>query len=202
MADTYDLLSLSEAKTTLGLAASASDLDTAVASYVTAVSRLLDEKCGPFVQRTISSEIHSGGYIMLQLRNAPAASITSCTEYQGTTAVTISVETLGTAPANGCLLDSTTGMLVRRSGGSDDIWYPGRNNVTVTYSAGRYTNTAAVDARVKRAAGMLLRHLWAMDKGSGNLMFGEIDMPIPMGYAIPNRVRELLSDFWLAPVIA
>lgn len=202
MADTYDLLSLSEAKSTLGLSATASDLDTSIASYTTAVSRLLDKECGPFVQRTITDEIHSGGYSMLQLRNAPAASVTSCTEYQGTTAVTITVETIGTSPSNGCLLDSNTGLLVRRSGGSDDFWYPGRNNIKVTYSAGRYANTAAVDARVKRASGMLLRHFWAIDKGSGNLMFGEVDMPIPMGYAIPNRVREMLNDFWQAPVIA
>lgn len=202
MADTYDLLSLAEAKNTLGLSTTASDLDATVASYVTAVSRLLDENCGPFVQRTVSNEIHSGGHSMLQLRNAPAATVTSCTEYQGTSAVTITVETQGTEPADGCILDSDTGLLVRRSGGTDARWYPGRNNINVTYTAGRSANTAAVDARVKRAAGMLLRHLWAMDKGSGNLMFGEVDMPIPMGYAIPNRVRELLNDFWRAPVVA
>jgi hypothetical protein len=154
------------------------------------------------VARTITNEIHSGGYSMLTLRNAPASTITSCTEYQGTTAVTVTVETIGTAPSEGCLLDSTTGMLVRRSGGDDAVWYPGRNNIKVTYTAGRYATTATVDARVKQAAGMLLRHLWAIDKGSGNLMFGEINVPIPMGFAIPNRVRELLNDFWLPPVIA
>lgn len=202
MADTYDLLSLTEAKTALGLSLAASDLDTAVASYVTAVSRLLDENCGRFVQRTITDEIHSGGDRSIPLANAPAATISSCTEYQGTTAVTITVETIGTAPANGCLIDSDTGLLVRRSSGADSVWYPGRNNIKVTYTAGRYTNTANVDARVKRAAGMLLRHLWAIEQGSGNLMFGEVNIPIPMGYAIPNRVREMLNDFWRAPVIA
>jgi hypothetical protein len=203
MADTYDLLSLTEAKQALGLPTANPDLDTTVASYVTAVSRLLDDRCGPLVQRTVTNETHSGnGETIIQLAQRPAASITSCTEYQGTTAVPLTVETIGTAPSNGCIVDSTNGLLYRRSGGVDARWYPGRNNITVTYTAGRYASTSVVDARVKRATGMLLRHLWAIDKGSGNMMFGEIEMPIPMGYAIPNRVREMLSDLWRAPVIA
>ena len=203
MADTYDLLSLAEAKATLGQSASATDLDTTIASYVTAVSRVLDENCGPLVQRTVTAEKYSGdGSSILRLRQQPASSITSCTEYQGTVAVTLTVETIGTAPSAGCMLDPDTGLLYRRAGGWDYSWYPGRGNITVTYTAGRYANTAAVDARVKRAAGMLLRHLWAIDKGSGNMMFGEVDMPIPMGFAIPNRVREMLSDFWLVPGFA
>ena len=203
MADTYDLLSLAEAKATLGQSAAATDLDTTIASYVTAVSRMLDEACGPLVTRTVTAEKYSGdGTAIIKLRQMPASAITSCTEYQGTTAVTLTVETIGTTPSAGCILDPATGLLYRRAGGWDDAWYPGRGNISVTYTAGRYANTAAVDARVKRAAGMLLRHLWAIDKGSGNMMFGEVDMPIPMGFAIPNRVREMLSDFWLVPGFA
>lgn len=203
MADTYDLLSLAEAKSALGLPAANPDLDTTVASYVTAVSRVLDENCGPLVQRTVTNETHSGnGSYAIDLKQRPAATLTSCTEYQGTTAVSLTIETAGTAPADGVILDGDNGFLYRRSSGADWTWYPGRNNITVTYTAGRYANTAAVDARVKRAAGMLLRHLWAIDKGSGNMMFGEVEIPIPMGYAIPNRVRETLSDFWLTPAVA
>jgi hypothetical protein len=203
MADTYDLLSLAEAKSALGLPAANPDLDTTVASYVTAVSRVLDENCGPLVQRTVTNETHSGnGTYAIDLKKRPAATLTSCTEYQGTTAITLTIETAGTAPANGVILDGDNGLLYRRSSGADWTWYPGRNNITVTYTAGRYANTAAVDARVKRAAGMLLRHLWAIDKGSGNMMFGEVEIPIPMGYAIPNRVRETLADLWLTPTVA
>jgi hypothetical protein len=203
MADTYDLLSLAEAKQALGQPLTASDLDTTIASYVTGVSRILDANCGPLVQRTVTGETYSGdGTSIIRLRQTPAASITSCTEYQGTKAVTLTVETIGTAPAAGCILDPQNGLLYRRSGGWDSSWWMGRGNITVTYVAGLYANTAAVDARVKRAAGMLLRHLWAIDKGSGNLMFGEVDMPIPMGYAIPNRVKEMLSDLWLVPGFA
>jgi hypothetical protein len=178
MADTYDLLSLAEAKGALGLPAANPDLDTTVASYVTAVSRVLDQNCGPLVQRTVTNETHSGNNSnAIDLKQRPA-------------------------PANGVILDGDNGFLYRRSSGADWTWYPGRNNITVTYTAGRYANTAAVDARVKRAAGMLLRHLWAIDKGSGNMMFGEVEIPIPMGYAIPNRVRETLADLWLTPAVA
>jgi hypothetical protein len=34
------------------------------------------------------------------------------------------------------------------------------------------------------------------------MMFGEVEIPIPMGYAIPNRVRETLNDLWLTPAVA
>lgn len=202
MSDTLDLLTLTEAKTAIGTTIAATDLDTIIATYVTTVSRTLDANCGPLVTRTITNEAHNGGGYTIRLSYNPAASITTVTEYQGTTAVTITQQTPGTLPDNGYVLDTPSGYLYRVQGGADAYWYQGRNNIVVTYSAGRFASTSVVDARVKQAAGMLLRHLWAMQYGSGNVMFGEADIPAPIGFAIPNRVKELLASYWLIPSVA
>lgn len=201
MADTLDLLSLAEAKQAIGTATAATDLDTAVAAYITSVSRLIDANCGPMVQRAITLETHDGGQDTIRLTYNPAASVTSVVEYQGTTAVTCTQETPGTAPDPGYLLDPASGYVYRRAGGTDGKWYNGRRNVVVSYTAGRFTSTSTVDARVKQAAAMLLRHLWAIQYGNGNVMFGEADVPIPIGFAIPNRVREMLASYWLVPAV-
>lgn len=201
MADTLDLLSLAEAKQAIGTALAGTDMDSAVATYVTAVSRLIDANCGPMVQRTITLEVHDGGQDTIRLTYNPAASITTVIEYQGTTAVTLTEETPGTAPDPGYLLDKVSGYVWRRAGGTDGKWYNGRHNVVVTYTAGRFTSTSTVDLRVKQAAGMLLRHLWAIQYGNGNVMFGEADVPMPIGFAIPNRVKEMLASYWLVPAV-
>lgn len=201
MADTLDLLSLTEGKQAIGTAAAATDIDTTLAGYITATSRLIDANCGPMVQRTITGEVHDGGAATIRLTYNPASTVTTVTEYQGTTAVTVTQETLGTAPNPGYLLDVASGYLYRRANGVDGQWYDGRRNIVVTYTAGRFANTAAVDARVKQAAGMLLRHLWAIQYGNGNVMFGEADVPMPIGFAIPNRVREMLASYWLVPAV-
>ena len=201
MSDTYDLLTLSEGKAALGLTANTTDQDTLVASYITTVSRILDINCGPLVQRTVTNEKRSGGNDAVPIHYMPALSITSITEYQGVTAVTLTEETAGTAPADGYLLDAENGLVYRRASGQDTYFAFGRNNVVITYTAGRYATTSAVDPRVKRAAGTMLRHLWSIDKGSGNLMFGEVDAPTPIGFAIPNRVKEMLADLWQIPAV-
>ena len=199
MSDTYDLLTLNEGKTALGLTANTTDQDTLVASYITTVSHILDINCGPLVQRTISSEKRSGGNDAIPIQYGPAVSITSITEYQGITPVTLTEETAGIAPANGYLLDAENGLVYRRSSAQDTYFAFGRNNIVITYTAGRYSSTSVVEPRVKRAAATMLRHLWNIDKGSGNLMFGEVDAPTPIGFAIPNRVREMLADLWQIP---
>jgi hypothetical protein len=201
MADTLDLLSLAEGKAAIGTAVAAVDLNTSVASYITAVSRTIDDNCGPMVQRTLTSEAYDGGAGTIRLASTPVVSVTTVTEYQATTAVACTQETAGTAPANGYVLDPRSGYLYRRTSGSDSRWAPGRRNIIATYVAGRYATTATVDPQVKQAASMLLRHLWAIQYGSGNATFGEMDMPTPIGFAIPNRVREMLATYWQVPAV-
>jgi hypothetical protein len=75
---------------------------------------------------------------------------------------------------------------------------------TVTYTAGR----AAVPPTIKLAALILLQHLWRTQYGASRVPSGgnddwSVTDPIPgFGYAVPNRVLQLLEPFKLPPGVA
>lgn len=196
MADALDLVTLDEAESYMSVA---SDTQILLPSFITAVSRLIDERVGPVVQRTIAGETHDGqcvgrGAGAIYLKHTPLSSVTSVTEYQGNTAVTLTEETPSTSPGSGFLVDLTTGQVTRRSGKIDWHFWPGRDNVTVTYVAGRYADTGQVDDRFKMAALISIRQLWTREQGMGTITFGPDGAPI-MGatFALPNAALAMLG---------
>lgn len=190
MADTLDVVTLAEAEADLG-----DQDDTLLAAYITSVSRLLDKVCGPIVQRTVTSEVHDGGMGTIRLDEWPVASVTTLTEYQGTTAVTLTAEAVTTSPGNGYIAELGTGTIYRRSGKLDWTFYPGRANVVCTYVAGRYASTAAVDSRFKRAALITLRNLWQKEQGMGTVTFGPDGQPVVGAtFALPNAAAAFIRE--------
>lgn len=209
------ILNQAEARAALNLPAdppSSDDprIDQQVAVLNGAVSARLDESCGAVVRRTITAELHDGGWDTVRLKH-PAAALTTVVEYQATTPVTLTRETVGTAPSDGYYADPHqpnpslfSGTLRRRSGGSDTCFYRGRGNIAVTYSAGRFTSTATVTERFKQAAAFTLLHLWKPSSAQwsqaapafpGGSDVGGALSPVP-GWAVPRAVKEMLRDEW------
>lgn len=203
MADTLDLLTLDEAKRALNIPLADTTQDTEVASYITAVSRRVDAMCGPVVIRTVTGELHTGGSSMLFPKMAPVATVTSVAEYAGTTATTLAAETNAAKTVNDYLVGVDGQVIFRRATGGDSIFPVGRSNVVITYTAGRYANTGAVDPRFKQAAAIFLSHLWRFEQGQGSTTFGgpAEGLGIP-SFGTPNAVRDLLADELRAPVVA
>lgn len=210
MADPLDVITLAEAHAALpGITGTGSD--TELAAYITAVSRRLDELCGPIVIRTITNERYdflSFRDKRLTLRNAPssrtsATTITSVTEYSSGTATVLAQENLTNSTGSDYRFDAYTGILYRQGG-----WYPTSfaPTVVVTYQAGRYADTASVDAKFKKAATMMVSMLWRREEGQGSSVFpGGIEPEsIVQGatYAVPNAVKELLADELRGPIMA
>lgn len=173
MADTLDVLTLSEGHKAINLSDATTEHDAELASFITAVSRILDKECGPVVQRTVTDELLDGGRREVNLRLWPVSSITSVTEYSSGTSVALTAETVTSLPSSGYATDSygsepalLSGRLIRRSNGSDTPFPAGRRNVKVTYVAGRYATTATVDARFKTCAASILRRLWKRESGT------------------------------------
>lgn len=168
MADLLDILNLDEAKRAISMSTGTVQNDDVLASQVTAVSRLIDDNCGPVVQRTITNEYHEGGSVIL-LQHVPVASITTLNEAWGGTVNLLSPVAFGSNTTDGYYAPSSlndpsllSGSLFRRCGSSSRIWAA----VEVTYVAGRYEDTASVDQRFKECAGAVLRRLWKREAGT------------------------------------
>ena len=190
MADTLDLLTFEEAMEELSLNGNKvpSKADQ-IARWVTAVSRRFDAKAGPMVVRTITDELHDvDGLDVFDLNKRPVSSITSVTEYLSGTGTAVTAETV--AASGGYLLDGYT--LYRRSSWSGSTW---SGQVLVTYVAGRYADTASVDATAKTAAGMALRRLQAREGAAWSRAdpFGGEDQ----GAAGFFRIIDPLIEEWL-----
>lgn len=199
MADTLDIITLAEGRAAVNLHASDTTQDAEVAAYITAVSRRLDQAVGPVVVRTITAETHDGSAATVRLYHPPVFSVTSVTEYVDTTGTVLTAEAVGVATtANNYVLNARYGILTRRSGGSDVSFSYGRSRVVITYVAGRYANTAAVDPLFKSAATIMVAHLWRREQSAEPMTAYQRSH----GVAIPRVVREMLADEWRLPVMA
>jgi hypothetical protein len=206
---TTDLLTVKEAKQALALSESDAATNAEIGQLITAVTARIDSLCGPVVARTVTSESHDGTARngqrkhLVRLREAPVVSITAVVEYSNTTAQTLSAESNTSKTANNYLYDSSTELLRRRASGSDSSFPHGRQNVVVTYSAGRVGATGSVSSEFKEAAAIICKHLWRIDHGSGTQTFGDVPVEVfPSGFAIPARALDLLRGELRPPGVA
>lgn len=197
---TTDVLTLDEAKRVVDLTGSTTQ-DTELQARITTVSERLDKLIGPIVVRTVTGERRDGGYRSVFLRHYPITSITSVTEYRGTTATSLSEETLDSHPVDAYLAGQYTPdpsllsqRLYRRRNGDDEHFARGLLNIEVSYEAGRFADTASVGERYKNAAALMLKNLWRSQQSSSG-EFGEFTVPqsnFPT-FAVPKAVREMLQ---------
>lgn len=203
MADTYDLLTLVEGYTAINdptsAAAGTGSHDTELATFITAVSRVVVDLCGPVVDQTITSELHDGGKYLIRPRVTPVSSVTSITEYQSTTGQALSAETNASKTAHDYLLHSDGHHVTihRRSSNTDRLFPTGRRNVDLAYVAGRAASTATVDAKFKLAASAILRRVWKREGSAwaqSSDYFGSVDDPAP-GLSFFRAVKPMVDEF-------
>ncbi|MEV0779178.1 head-tail connector protein [Streptomyces sp. NPDC050428] len=180
------LLTLDEAKAQLDIDGTAEDVE--LQAYIDALTAPIERHVGPIENRPVTEQIDSRGS-RLALSQVPAVSLTSITPVlNGGLAIDVT----------GLALDGDTGVLWRRDG---QCFYGGP--WTVVYTAGR----GAVPPTINLAARILLQHLWRTQygaaRGGGGADDYAVTEPIPgFGYAIPNRVLELLEGFKAPPGVA
>lgn len=192
MADTLDVLTLAEGHTAINLPSATTDYDTELAMQITAVSRILDEEVGCVVQRAVTDELHDGGTWQIVTRKWPVSSFTTVTEdLSGTPTVLTAYrkEPFDRAPA------LFSGRIERTAA----PFPTGRWNTKVTYNAGRYANTAAVDARFKSCAAAILRRLWKREAGAwaqSPEFFESLDTQPGVGFFRVAKpiIEDMLSD--------
>lgn len=183
------LLSLDEGKRYLNKDLIITTDDEEVLDLIDTATTLIEEIVGAVTPRTVT-EVHNGGTHTIFLHQR-ARAITSVVEAQQVgVVVTLTAEVPGvSAPNDGYLFDADLSA-IRRSTGGSRMWFIGI--VTVVYVAGRMV----VPPNFRTAAGELLSHVWRQSqftRGVTRPRTNEQDPNLVMGYAIPNRVRELLG---------
>lgn len=183
------LLTLAEAKAQLDIETATHDTELQV--YVDALTAAIERHVGPVENRTVTETTTAGG-ATLCLSHIPVVTLTSLAP----------VLTDGTAVAvSEVALDGATGILRRK----DNAGFCG-GPWTATYTAGRGT----VPATIKLAALILLQHLWRTQYGASRGLSGigggddfSVTEPVPgWGYAVPNRVLQLLEPYKVPPGVA
>lgn len=197
-----DIITLAEGKKALNIDLANTDHDAELGSYISGVSLAMDRIFGPVVQRSVV-EVRSGGNGSIALRRYPVASITTVVERAGGTATTLAAENFASTTAYDYLVDLDNGILTRRGSGAPARFARGDRNVTVTYVAGRFTNTASVDQRFKQGASIMLSHLWRPEQGvvTGPFAAEASTGRLPLTFAVPNAVVQLLADERLEPAV-
>lgn len=164
MADVLDIIDIDDAKRAVGLSSSRAGQEEALEGWVTGISRRVDGLYGPVVQRTVTAEQHRGGCSLIIPRKVPILSVTTLTEYSGTTPQVLAAENFPTVTANDYYLDPVTSHIHRKASGYDSVFAFTR--VILTYEAGRFTTTATVGEDYKQAARGVLVGMFA--KYAGN----------------------------------
>lgn len=195
---TLDVITLAEAKVALHMGATTAN-DTELTAMITAISQRLDLAVGPIVTRTVTAETYDGSDTlggthgvsrasMIQLKSWPCTAVTTVVE-SGTT-LTVTTDYVA---------DLEKGQLWRRIGAWDYLWRYGRDNIAVTYTAGRFANTAAVDEWYKQGAYLMLQHHYRARQwnvgplGGGDFQVPQIAFP---AYSVPNAVVEWFGTEW------
>lgn len=183
------LLTLPEAKAQLDIETSVHD--TELQAYIEALTAVIERYVGPVETRTVTETTAAGG-ATLCLSYLPVVALTSL----------VPLLTDGTAvQAADVVVDPATGV-VRRKDGTRFCGGPW----TATYEAGR----GAVPPTINLAARILLQHLWRTQYGASRGLSGigggedfSVTEPAPgWGYAVPNRVLQLLEPYKVPPGVA
>lgn len=203
-----DVLTLDEAKKALNVTGSGTKHDLELPGFITAASTRLDNLIGPVVRRPVTGELHDGGSENIFLRFSPVYSIQTVTEYKiGEAGTVLAAETNVSRPDEAYLTHPyvtggglLSGKLSRRS--SVGVfscrrarWERGNRNVDVSYTAGRFADTAGVEPLYKQGAALILQNMWRSQQDSTGGV-GQFDVPqssFPR-FAVPRAVVELFQD--------
>jgi len=182
------LLTLAEAKAQLDIDGSAEDVE--LQAFIDALTAPIERHIGPVEVREFTETIE-GRSASVCLSRIPAVALVS---------VEPAVDEGDALDLSKLVLDGATGIVRYRGGSfSGTLW-------RFVYTAGRAEDMPTVNL----AARILLQHLWrtqyGASRGMSSIGGGEdfsVTEAVPgWGYAIPNRVLQLLEPYKVPPGVA
>lgn len=179
MAIVEGLITLAEARASLGWAATQTSDDADLERYVEAATPIIENITGPVLVASRVEALDGGRQsVLFPVR---FTSVTSVTE--NGRAVTDYVA------------DAKAGIITKGKIDAPDVFEPGMQNIVVTVSVGYADDASEVKANVKLAARELVRFMWQQGRQANIPAFGEgpESGSVPMGFLVPKRVQELLE---------
>ena len=175
MAITDGLITLDEARASLGWAATDTSRNADLERYIEAATPVIENITGPLIQRTVVFYLDGG-------REA----IVTGTQFTSVTSIT-----QNGVPYTSFVADPEAGVITAGTSTTPDIFEPGIRNIVVTAVVG----AATIPAHVKLATRELVRFWWQQGRQANIPAFGSApeSAPLPMGFAVPRRVMELLE---------
>jgi hypothetical protein len=175
MTITDGLITLAEARASLGFTTANTAYDSDIETYIEAATPVIENITGPLLekQRTFAFD---GGVEKIVLP-VPFSSVVSVTENGAT--------------VTDYVADPDKGIITAGTTLAPDVFEPGVDNIVVVVNVG----SATVPANVKLAARELVRFWWQQGRQANIPAFGEAPESgsVPMGFAVPKRVYELLE---------
>lgn len=179
MAITNGLITLADARASLNLTTANVANDSDIESYVEAATPVIENIVGPVLVASRTFTFDGGvSTLVVPVR---FTSVTSVVE----SGVTITDYVADTVAAT---------ITAGETGGVRDFAY-GFQNVVITVSVGTAASVAAVPANIRLATRELVRFWWQQGRQANIPAFGEAPESgsVPMGFAVPKRVYELLE---------
>jgi hypothetical protein len=168
--------SLEDLKRQLNIPATDTTQDDEIRVHLEAANDIVEWMVGPATPTEVTETVYASNTDLLLTRR-PVTAVTAITAL--THASVVDVADL--------VVYSSSGVMRRASG----LSFYGQYEVEYT------VGFAAIPAAVKLATLIIAQHLWQTQSGGGGLPFPGTDQLVPsgMGFAIPNRARELLRPY-------
>jgi len=204
VAASLSLISFSELRDQVNVSPADTTGSAKLRRFTQSATDVVQNICGPILP-TLKQIVYPGGGSFVILPERWVRSITQVQEFWGgVTIYTLTSQPPGSSPltAFGYYWDPALNRITRMAAGFETQFKPGQLAVTVNYVAGMPT----IPQDVTDATGELIRHWWANGQQPWRAPFqvGTGDdagtQPV-MGYAIPNRVMEMLIPYRKKPGI-
>ena len=202
VAPSLQLISMADLRDQLNIASSDTTGSAKLRRFIQSAGDVVTNMTGPILPKTENYVVDGGGSFFVIPRRW-LISITSVVETVSVVNYTLTEQPLGASVNNyGYTWDRATGKVVRRGAGGMAIPFAlGVMNVSCTFVSGM----ATIPQDISDATGELIRHWWANGQQPWRAAFtpGGDDTGVQpvMGYAIPNRVVEMLMPYRKTPGI-
>jgi hypothetical protein len=171
MAIVDGLITLTDAKSQLGIPSTVTTYDDDLELYVEAATPIIEQRTGPVLQKTRTFTLSGGRAALLLPRFA------SVTSFQ-----------IGGLDRTDYVASGEHGIIYAGTTDSPSIFDGGTNNITVTVVVG----AATVPYNVQLATRELVRHWWQQGRQANRPGTADdvVAQPLPLG--VSNRIDELL----------